>query len=181
MLIQLLADVTRDKKIIAEFIKSPDKVLKRYPGITRQQAQCLKNRNLASVSQAVGAEVAKHFSGPRYRLMYVGVDITFSSLVPNSHKVGDPVNLTMVLDVKQAPTGIGALKSSVDFNHRSDATTAKVTSTVLNLAKKTITIKMTANFKPKGSYNAYVKVWATGTPAEYADLTTKNIFSATAS
>ena len=179
MLIQFLSDVTRNKKLIGEFINSPEKVLKRYPAITKAQARLLMKRDLAAVSAAAGQEVAKHFSGARYSLMYVGVDVSFSSLDPASHKINDPVDMTMVLDVKQAPTDFD-LKSSVDFNYRSSKTSAKVLSTVLNKAKRTITIKMNATFTKTGKHNAYVNIWVSGRPDEHIDLTTKNIFTATA-
>lgn len=179
MLIQLLADITRNKKLLGELVNSPEKTLKKYPGVTKKQAQHLKNRNLPAITAAVTDEVAKHFTQSRFSVLYFGLSLTFESLTPDSHKVNDKVALTMVLKLDQAPMDPGKLASSVVFNHRSDTSNAKISSTVYNKRNATVTIKMTAKFPTKGSYNADVKIWVAGSPQENTSLTTGNIFKAT--
>jgi hypothetical protein len=177
MLIQLLADMTRNKKVIGDLITSPEKTLKKYPGITKKQAQHLKKRDLKAISDAVAAEVAGHFSKPDYSLMYIGVDLVFRSLSPNRHKINDRVDMVMVLGVNQAPLPKDIM-SSVQFNRRGKSVDAKIKSTKYSKRDLTITITMSATFEDAGSYSANVKLWAKGNPKESAELPTGNIFRA---
>lgn len=181
MLIQLLADITRNKKLLGELVNSPEKALEKYPALTKKHAQILKKRDLNAITAAVTDEVSKHFAQPRFSVLYFGLDIKFDSITPSKHKINDVVPLTMVLNLSQSPISPGDLASSVVFNHRSDSVSAKVKSTAYNKRKGTITIKMDAQFSTKGSYSASVKIWAVGAPKENTGVTTKNIFVATAS
>jgi len=179
MLVQLMADLTRSKKTIGDLIECPDTILKKYPGLTKKQVQLLKKRDLPGLCDEMSKEVNKHFSKPAYSVLYVGVDLEFKSIDPDSSKINEPVDMTMVLSVSQAPLP-SAIMSSVQFTRRATTVDAKVSSTVYNKKALTITIKMKATFPDAGSYSASVKLWEKGAPKHNAELpATGNIFKAT--
>ena len=157
MLLQFLADASRDLELLEQYVVNPDEVLRRYPGIAKVQRAILDSKNIEAVALSVASEVQAFFGPDAIDPLYTGFNISLISLDPDSAPVGRTLEMTLLLKAERAPI-LRGLRGAVSFSGAEAQVEANVTETSYDAATRRIKVGMTARFETPGWYQARVRV-----------------------